>query len=185
MKLRFAVNQAEAMRRGIDAPKSIVTIDVDPAKLSQEERDLIADRMEGIDVCLLASASPARASRRMNWEDGSPRHVVALEPTYDALMEGIRDNQLEVDPFTILSPRVSKGLPADPQNARNVLGWGVYHHDAGHLYAVRASEEEASAMRKKVGAEYVVAFGSHRLGTNVFVIGGTGEIVTGESEFAA
>jgi len=156
------------MRRGIDAPKSIVTIDVDPAALPQEERDLIADRMQGIDVCELSSAT--QASHRQ-WEDGSPRHVVALEPTYDALMEGIRDNQLEVDPFRILTPRVSKGLPADPKNAGWVMGWCVYHPDAWHLHAVRSSEQEAAATQKKVGNEYRVAFGSYCLGTNEFAIG--------------
>lgn len=168
MKLRFAVNQAEAMRRGIDAPKSIVTIDVDPATLPQEERDLIADRMQGIDVCELSSAKPA--SHRQ-WEDGSPRHVVALEPTYDALMEGIRDNQLEVDPFRVLSPRISKGLPADPNNPGWVVGWCIYHPETWHLYGVRGAKHEAMVMQKKVGKEYVVEFGSHRLGTDEFVSG--------------
>src|ERR1043165_1346625 len=47
MKIRFAVDQAEAFRRGVDCPKSIVTVEVDPKTLSQEERDLIADRLEG------------------------------------------------------------------------------------------------------------------------------------------
>jgi hypothetical protein len=168
MKLRFAVNQAEALRRGIDAPKSIVTIDVDPATLPQEERDLLADRMQGIDVCELSSAKSRSHPTR---EDGGPRHVVALEPTYDALLEAVRDNQLEVDPFRVLSPRVSKGLPRDPSNPGWVVGWCVYHPDSWHLYAVRSSEQEASVMKKKVGSEYVVAYASHRLGTDEFVTG--------------
>ena len=51
MQLRFRVNQAEAFRRGISVPKSIVRVDVEPAELDQKIRNLIADRMIGIDVC--------------------------------------------------------------------------------------------------------------------------------------
>lgn len=47
------IDQAELFRRGIDAPKSIVHIEVDPKNLTQEQRDLIADRLIGIDVCEL------------------------------------------------------------------------------------------------------------------------------------
>lgn len=45
MKIRFAVDQAEALRRGIDAPKPSVLIEVDPAKLSPFARDMIADNL--------------------------------------------------------------------------------------------------------------------------------------------
>lgn len=54
MKLRFEIDQAYFFRKGIDAPKSIVTIEVNPAELPQNERDLIADRLVGIDVFKLA-----------------------------------------------------------------------------------------------------------------------------------
>jgi len=50
MKLRFEVDQAACLRKGIDCPKSIVTIEINPAKLSEEDRNLIADRMNGIDI---------------------------------------------------------------------------------------------------------------------------------------
>ena len=93
MKLRFAVNQAEALRRGINAPKSIVTVDVDPATLSEEERNLLADRMDGIDVCALSSSTPPH---RMRTSDGRPRHLEAFEPTYEALLQAVRDNQAEL-----------------------------------------------------------------------------------------
>lgn len=51
MKLRFRVDQSESFRRGVDCPKSIVTIEVNPSDLPQDERNLIADRLNGIDVC--------------------------------------------------------------------------------------------------------------------------------------
>lgn len=51
MKLRFKVDQKNAFRRGINAATSIVDLDVDPAILLQEERDLIADNLKsGIEV---------------------------------------------------------------------------------------------------------------------------------------
>lgn len=90
MKLRFAVNQAESFRRGVDAPKSTATVDVDPATLSQEERDLIADRMEGIDVCRLTSKNPPQKDAFLGGGFGL---VEAFLPTFEALMEAIRANE--------------------------------------------------------------------------------------------
>lgn len=42
MKVLCRVNQAEAMRRGIDAPQSTVRIDVEPASLTEVERQVLA-----------------------------------------------------------------------------------------------------------------------------------------------
>jgi hypothetical protein len=42
MNVLCRVNQAEAMRRGIDAPNSTVQIDVDPAALTETERQVLA-----------------------------------------------------------------------------------------------------------------------------------------------
>ncbi len=50
MILRYRVNQAGCFRAGIDCPRSIQTLEVDPSRLPQGERDLIADRLDGIDV---------------------------------------------------------------------------------------------------------------------------------------
>ena|ERR1700730_16687107 len=45
MKILCYVNQAEAFRKGIDAPHSSVQIEVDPSVLTQAQRDFIADRL--------------------------------------------------------------------------------------------------------------------------------------------
>jgi hypothetical protein len=45
MKILCKVNQAEWFRRGIDAPSARFEIEVDPAKLTQEERDFVADHL--------------------------------------------------------------------------------------------------------------------------------------------
>lgn len=50
MTLRVEINQAEAFRRGIDAPKSIAHVEVDPSKLDTATRNLIADHLSGIDL---------------------------------------------------------------------------------------------------------------------------------------
>lgn len=41
MKLLVNVNQAKALQRGIDAPSSTAQIEIDPAELTQTERDLL------------------------------------------------------------------------------------------------------------------------------------------------
>jgi len=89
MTLRFEVNQAEALRRGVSVPKSTCHIEVDPSKLSQQDRNLIADRLEGIDVCRLDEHG-----MKQTLHDGNgPTRVVANLPTFDALMEAVRANQ--------------------------------------------------------------------------------------------
>jgi hypothetical protein len=45
MKIRCAVDQAEALRQGVDAPKATVLIEVEPASLSEYARDVIADKL--------------------------------------------------------------------------------------------------------------------------------------------
>jgi hypothetical protein len=72
----------------------MVTLQVDPASLSQEDRDLIANRLEGIDVCLLWLNSNGDC-HRVN-QDGEPVHVMTLEPTLEALMQAVRENEKEL-----------------------------------------------------------------------------------------
>lgn len=75
MKLRFEIDQAECFRAGINAPNSIVTIEVDPAKVEQADRWLIADHLKGIDVMGLDS-----------------KRIIALTPDIDGLIKALRSN---------------------------------------------------------------------------------------------
>jgi hypothetical protein len=47
MKILCSVNQTECLRYGIDAPSSTVKIEVDPKSLSQEQRDFLANQLNG------------------------------------------------------------------------------------------------------------------------------------------
>jgi len=93
MELRFRVNQAEAFRQGINAPKSIITVDVEPAKIPLEERNLLADRMDGIDVYRGCIDDKGRV-KPMGRGDSRGYLVEAILPTYEALIEAVRkDNE--------------------------------------------------------------------------------------------
>jgi hypothetical protein len=92
MKLRFKVDQGEALRQGVDAPTSVVTLDIDPKKLTQEERSLLADRMDGIDVRELTTWGGVSAPGR------SDKHVTATLATFEALMVAVRGNEDKVRP---------------------------------------------------------------------------------------
>lgn len=94
MKLRFQVDQAACFRKGIDCPKSIVTVEVDPKSLTPEERNLIADRLTGIDVCSLWNSSEGTVK---NSRGGEPAHIIAEGVEYADLMVAIRANQKEVE----------------------------------------------------------------------------------------
>jgi len=75
---------------------------VNPAKLPQEERDLLADRLQGIDLYPLALEVGAREGDKGEVEviEGSSRRIdtatgriVANAPTFDALMAAVRGNE--------------------------------------------------------------------------------------------
>jgi hypothetical protein len=105
MTLRFEVNQAEAFRRGIDVPKSTVYLEVDPSTLPQDERNLIADRLEGIDV-IRFEVSCGDVQRAFA-ESMAARRIVAALPTYEALLEAIRKNEDEVKVARRLNERAA------------------------------------------------------------------------------
>jgi hypothetical protein len=95
MKLRFEVDQAECFRRGIDCPKSIVTIDVNPAELPQDVREMIADRLSGIDVCHL-TVLPGGGTEIAK-ENGAPVRIKAWDPTFESLLVSVRECKEWVD----------------------------------------------------------------------------------------
>ena len=85
MKLRFEVDQAEAFRRGVDCPNSIIILDVDPATLSQEVRNKIADRLSGIDVV----ATEMCGGKRFK----SAKKIKTTLPTFESLMEAVDNDE--------------------------------------------------------------------------------------------
>jgi hypothetical protein len=104
MKLRFKVNQAEALRQGVDAPTSVVTIEINPKELAQEERTLLADRMDGIDLRELHippsvfSCPTHGESNGINQIARSSTHITATLATFAALMAAVRANEEKVRP---------------------------------------------------------------------------------------
>ncbi len=63
-------------------------------------------------------------------------------------------------------------LPPDPDNAGWVLGWGVLRDRyPWHLVDVYADQKTAKAEAARRGADYVVEYGSHRLGSDEFICG--------------
>ena len=66
MKLRFDVDQAAAFQAGVDAPRSFHVLEVDPKTLSLPQRQLIAARLRGIDVCSLADPTRRIMSRALD-----------------------------------------------------------------------------------------------------------------------
>jgi hypothetical protein len=51
------------------------------------------------------------------------------------------------------------------------MGWGVYRMKPWHLVGVCASSEEADKIKGEAGSDYVADYGSHRLGSDDFVVG--------------
>jgi len=102
MILRFEVDQAEAFRQGVNVPKSTNHVEVDPSKLSQEERNLIADRLDGIDVMAKgvdmeviqgSSREGDTVQFHVKGLKKSTNRVVSKLPTFTALMEAVREDE--------------------------------------------------------------------------------------------
>ena|SRR6266446_3421363 len=106
MTLRFEIDQAEAFRQGVNVEKSTNHLKVDPAELSQDDRNLFADRLDGIDVCKLTVVDNGRVVRMDVWPEEEANsaerkasmesRIIAKTPTFEALMEAIRENESEV-----------------------------------------------------------------------------------------
>src|SRR4051812_21763379 len=100
MKLRFEVDQADSFRRGIERPKSIVSIDVNPADVPEKDRNLIADRLEGIDVLEqffydgeIIKGFRIKELSRLKIE---PQRIVANGVTLEALMQAVKINENQI-----------------------------------------------------------------------------------------
>jgi len=81
MQILIAIHQAEALRRGIDAPSSTAHVEVDPAVLLPDERELLASILrEGHD----ATRETIRCGQRIG-----PLRVV--RPTVEDLRQALRE----------------------------------------------------------------------------------------------
>lgn len=81
MKLLFAVNQRESLFRGVDAPTSSVTLEVDPANLADDERSIVAQAMtDGYDC-----------RKKVTDSTGQERQVLLPTPDLDGLFEALDD----------------------------------------------------------------------------------------------
>ncbi len=85
MKILCAVNQTAALRRGIDAPSSTCTVEVDPAALTQDERDVLA--------AVLVDGHDARGPLYEPAEFGrqSVGSLVLVQPYFTGLREAVAD----------------------------------------------------------------------------------------------
>ena len=160
MKLRFEVDQAECFRKGIDCPKSIVTIEVDPAKLPQAQRDLIAERLNGIDVFNLDLTGV------MCWENGFPKlikgakheyyqtstRVKATEPTLEALLDAVEADEKKMRQIgPLVQIEETEDTPeVDVELAKEGQQWDADQKAAQDAEKKRKQDSQAqkAAMRK-------------------------------------
>lgn len=103
MKLRFELDQAEALRRGIETHEASITIEVDLATLPENERHLLAVRMNDIDVMAMRAEQTFGidlVTGRLWSYTGktvvSGTRIKASEPTYEALIQAVRQDEVKV-----------------------------------------------------------------------------------------
>ena len=91
MKLRIKIDQAEAFRRGINAPSDEVDVEVDPAELTHEQRELISEHLRGGEVCLL-QLEPYGQGKMI-----TRQRIVVPVPTLEAILHAIKDNRIRLE----------------------------------------------------------------------------------------
>ena len=102
MKLRFKIDISEAFMSGIDVASEDAEIEVNPATLTQEMRDMIGPRLVGFDVCELRIDEDALRKARVGLivakdRDERPRMITATQPTFEALVEAIKASDQQLD----------------------------------------------------------------------------------------
>lgn len=120
MKLRFGVDQAAALRQGINAPTSIVEIEVDPGTLTEHQRNLIADRLfDGICVGSLKEDRYEVKARLATLYKGYINHepyvITAQAPTLEALLAAVEKNHAAVE--AALAPRREQKAKEEAERA--------------------------------------------------------------------
>ena len=98
LKLRFAVNQAAAQSHGIECDRPVVTIEIEPTLLTNEDKRRLGQRMLGIDVCegvvrADGSKGPAFTWDRHTYQDPysnpTPVRLEAELPTLEGLLQAL------------------------------------------------------------------------------------------------
>jgi len=96
MKLRFEVDQADSFRRGIDRPKSIVSIEVNPADIPESDRSLIAEHLSGIDVLHFyyhyGEIIKGYPVKELSFTSREPNRIVAKAANLSGLVDAIKEN---------------------------------------------------------------------------------------------
>ena len=93
MKLQFKLDQAEALRQGVDASTSVVAIEINPQTLTQEERNLLADRMDGINVRELTTWGGVSAPGH------SEKHITAMGGNYGLPLNEVAEYLRKAEPL--------------------------------------------------------------------------------------
>ena len=99
-KVRFDVNQAEAFRQGLECSKPIAVLELNPKELDQETRNLIADRLAGMDVLELHLDADGEREKLPARKARGHARIKAQRPTLEALMSAIKDNEAKLQAET-------------------------------------------------------------------------------------
>src|SRR5687767_10614704 len=155
MKLRFDVDAAACARAGMKHPASPAVIDIDPAQIKLDARNLIADRLIGNDVCQLWNSD--KGTNKSVDAVGNPVRVVAEAPTFEALMKALRKDEQVVQARrschrAIAPARANSGFEQQPILSPN----GVTQpfivqttpHGSAAVKAVKAATQPRAATKK-------------------------------------
>lgn len=127
------VNRVAALRAGINTGCAVAQIPVDPAALSQENRNLLASHCNAdLEVCHreertglyhygggYTASDPHIYYDRNRWPENRPSMVTASAPTIEAVLDAIRANEAAV--AACAAQRAQKELAEQQERRANTL----------------------------------------------------------------
>jgi hypothetical protein len=99
-KVRFDVNQAEAFRHGLECSKPTIVLELNPKDLDQETRNLIADRLVGMDILELHLGADGEREQLPSRRGRGQARIKAKVPTLESLMAAIKENEAKLQAET-------------------------------------------------------------------------------------
>jgi hypothetical protein len=106
MKLRFQIDEAQSFKAGINIPRSVVSVDVDPSKLDENMRNHLVERLVGEEVHPLQWDQTEWAGLEQFRSDYARKIrcqglLVAKAPTLESLLEAIDTEEKDLDSVAI------------------------------------------------------------------------------------
>ena len=149
MELSFELDRRAAFRQGADSTSTLITLDIDPATLTEEQREMLTSRM---------AFDGAIRQRELSGTLRHYGHVIALLPTLDGLLTAITAEEAACQAF---QQREREEWEARQRQAQHIIAGRVTRQETLVCYLVQRDgrwHTEDTFPRGHIQAEHQVEY---------------------------